>query len=121
MSKLRRLLVSPYPRDPPGQGVYEAKCKDCDKVYIGETGLRMETRIKTHSKGINSAIRKHAHARKACEEAFDFAMIRRCHNKNLRKIVEAAEIKKRTGLLNENKGVDSYLFVGRILFRLLTQ
>ncbi len=31
----------------------------------------METRIKTHSKGINSAIQKHAHAGKACEVAFE--------------------------------------------------
>ncbi len=35
-------------------------------------------------------------------------MIRRCHNTNPLKITEAAEIEKRTGLFNENKGVDSH-------------
>ena len=105
-SKLKRLLVKPYPRDPPGQGVYEAKCTDCSQVYIGETGLKLESRIKSHSTSKNSSVRQHVHG----QGKFDFALINRCHNTNARKIVEAFEIKKRKPELNENAGVFNYVF-----------
>ena len=32
-------------------GVYQLSCKDCEKVYVGETGHRFEIRMKEHVKG----------------------------------------------------------------------
>jgi GIY-YIG catalytic domain. len=31
--------------------VYKVKCKDCDKIYIGETKFKMKKRIDQHKKG----------------------------------------------------------------------
>ena len=33
--------------------VYEVKCSDCDKAYIGEFGRELGTRIKEHQGNIN--------------------------------------------------------------------
>ena len=55
---LKRLLVHPkdkrVPQDTAGV-VYEIPCKDCDKVYVGETGRRYGTREKEHQKDVKSA------------------------------------------------------------------
>ena len=104
MSKLRSLLVSPYPPDPPGQCVYEAKCTTCGKVYIGETGLFLESRKKSHMTAQNSAIRLHEH------NDFTFTMVARAQNINRRKIHEAFEICDRKPELNETNGVFRFCF-----------
>ena len=31
--------------------MYKLKCKDCDKVYIGETGRKFVVRLKEHARG----------------------------------------------------------------------
>ena len=33
--------------------VYQVKCSDCEKVYIGESGRELGTRIKEHQRNIN--------------------------------------------------------------------
>ena len=104
ISKLRSLLVSPYPRDPPGQCVYEATCSTCGKRYIGETGKLLESRIKSHSTAKNSSIREHEHCN------FTWEMIARFHDINKRKIAEAFEISNKNPELNENIGVFRYCF-----------
>ena len=45
--------------------VYRVKCKDCDKVYVGQTSRALKTRTKEHKKAIshgdpNSLLAKHA-------------------------------------------------------------
>ncbi len=135
-SKLRNLLVNPYPRDPPGQCVYEAKCNSCYKKYVGETGLLLETREKTHKTSKNSAVSIHARSCKDDSQkppqnsqdcaavrddiqrtatapraaTFDFSQISRCHHANKRMILESLEIKERKPALNENKGFSGYVF-----------
>jgi len=48
-------------------GVYSIPCKDCESVYIGQTGRTINTRIKEHSKSILpnskicSAVKDHVH------------------------------------------------------------
>ncbi len=44
--------------------VYKIPCKDCSLVYVGETGLNIDTRIKEHkyairTGNINNAVFKH--------------------------------------------------------------
>ncbi len=105
IGKLKSLLVKPYPRDPPGQGVYQSTCKKCGDSYIGETGLLLESRQKTHSTQKNSAIKGHAH------DAFDWEFIKRSHNANERKIYESLLIRKSRPKLNRNSGIDPYVFI----------
>jgi len=33
--------------------VYKIPCKDCDGVYIGETGQAFQTRLKEHQRDLN--------------------------------------------------------------------
>ena len=98
ISKLRSLLVHPYPKDPPGQCVYEAKCNLCEKTYIGETGLLLSSRIKSHKSQSNSALKLHEHS------DFKFTMVSRCHNMSRRKITEALAIRDQNPDLNRKDG-----------------
>ena len=52
---LRQQLVHPKDKRPPQETagvVYEIPCKDCDKVYVGETGRRFGVREKEHKKDV---------------------------------------------------------------------
>ena len=55
-STLRKALVHPKDKiqkeDKCGV-VYRVPCKNCDKVYIGETGRKLGTRIGEHQKDVN--------------------------------------------------------------------
>ena len=33
-------------------GIYQINCKDCEKIYIGNTQINLETRVKEHIKNI---------------------------------------------------------------------
>ncbi len=105
-NKLKTLLVKPYPSDPPGQGIYEAKCTICEKTYIGETGLSLESRQQSHKSGKNSALNRHTHG----FPAFEWKFLERCHENNRRKILESFVIRERNPELNKNLGVDHYVF-----------
>ncbi len=53
-NKLRERLVKPKDKTPMEQQsgvVYQLKCDNCDKIYIGETSRRLGTRYKEHSAG----------------------------------------------------------------------
>lgn len=66
-NKLKNLLVSTKNRSESIEksGIYEIKCKICDKIYIGQTRRRVETRFKEHCAHIRynrpekSAVAKH--------------------------------------------------------------
>ena len=52
---LRQQLVHPKDKRPPQDTagvVYEIPCKDCAKVYVGETGRRFGVREKEHKKDV---------------------------------------------------------------------
>ena len=52
---LRQQLVHPKDKRPPHDTagvVYEIPCKDCDKVYVGETGRRFGVREREHKKDV---------------------------------------------------------------------
>ena len=54
---LKRLLVHPKDKRSPQETagtVYEIPCKDCDRVYVGETGRRYGEREKEHQKDVDS-------------------------------------------------------------------
>ncbi|UYV70907.1 hypothetical protein LAZ67_8001073, partial [Cordylochernes scorpioides] len=36
----------------PNNVIYGIKCTECDKIYVGETGRNLETRIKEHQQGL---------------------------------------------------------------------
>ena len=59
-------LVNVYQRLPQNDkpGVYKIPCKDCNKVYIGQTGRNLNTRIVEHKRSVrygqeNSALFQH--------------------------------------------------------------
>ncbi len=74
---------------------------------MGETGLILENRRKSHEKDKNSAIRGHCHD----FDAFDWDFLCRAHNTNERKILESLHIREKKPALNRNQGVDPYVFV----------
>ena len=39
--------------------VYEIPCKDCEKVYIGQTKRYMKIRIREHKNNIKNAMKNH--------------------------------------------------------------
>ncbi len=56
-NKLREILVKPKDKTPMEQQsgvVYQLKCDNCDKMYIGETSRRLGTRYKEHTAGRHS-------------------------------------------------------------------
>ena len=78
-------------------GVYCILCKDCKLKYIGETSRNLHVRLKEHKKDIrignsNNALFLHISQH---NHNFDFnsaKMLTYIHNKNLRRIFEAAAI-----------------------------
>ena len=55
---LRQLLShqkDPIAKDDRSGVVYSIPCKDCDYVYIGETGLHLSTRINQHKDAVHKA------------------------------------------------------------------
>ncbi len=106
IGKLKTSLCRPYEKDPAGQGVYRATCLKCQKSYIGETGLRLETRVISHKRCQKSALSSHVHG----IESFDFQFLQRVHNTNRRKIYESFTISDSEPDLNRNSGVERYVF-----------
>ena len=104
--KIRQLLVNPYPKEPAGKGIYRATCKICEKSYIGETGLYLSSRSQRHKYDQNSAIKKHEHG----HGNFEFEHIARSYETNQRKILEAIFIKEEKPEINENSGIQTFLF-----------
>jgi GIY-YIG catalytic domain. len=49
-------LLYPYLKDniPPEKksGIYQIKCKDCEKIYIGKTKIDLKTKVKGHFRNI---------------------------------------------------------------------
>ena len=59
--KLRNLLVHPKDKmsaEEATECVYRIPCKNCDKVYVGETGRRFGTRLGEHRKEVEATCSK---------------------------------------------------------------
>ena len=97
-------------------GVYEIPCKDCDQIYVGESGRDLDKRIKEHKNDIKNANENNAmfvHLRKF-DHPIDFenakivypsSSVRRRH------IIESALIEKYKSTnecMNLNKGFSPY-------------
>ena len=80
-------------------GVYKILCKDCNSVYIGETGRDLATRIKEHKYAIrtandNNAIFRHVRDQSHRVDWDNSALIYKCNDYKKRKIIESFCIKK---------------------------
>jgi len=59
--KLRNLLVHPKDKmstEETTECVYRIPCKNCDKIYVGETGRRFGTRLSEHRKEVEASCSK---------------------------------------------------------------
>ena len=80
--------------------VYKVSCENCDKKYIGETGRRLETRIKEHKKGAEgekenvSGLSQHIKQTKHKIKFDDVEILHRESDYTKRKFKEALAIKK---------------------------
>ena len=91
------------------KGVYQLPCKDCNSVYIGETGRKLSTRIKEHKKDIRndkpfSAIANHANNELHEIDFENGKIIYPCSDLVKRRIVESSLIINSDNCLNLNKG-----------------
>ena len=70
MDNLRKILVSPKDKtalEKQSGVIYSIKCKDCDSLYIGESGLKLEKRLAEHKSRVassKSAISEHVECSK---------------------------------------------------------
>ena len=53
-------------------GVYKLKCKDCSKLYIGETGRKFECRLADHKRGEGNRTSSSLYARHFVDENHRF-------------------------------------------------
>ena len=80
-------------------GVYKIPCKDCDQVYIGETGRDLDTRIKEHKYACkignsNNALFVHSFDNNHSIDWKSSQMLYKCSNFKKRRIVESVCIDK---------------------------
>ena len=113
-ANLKSLLTSKNKsRLPPNSqpGVYMIDCK-CGKKYVGETGLKVSTRVKQHKKNVEdekwdlSGITNHA---KICKEGMkwdDVSLLKMEENKFDRKVREALEIQFRETAPHSDHGLN---------------
>ena len=88
--------------------VYEVKCKDCDRIYIGETGRKLNIRLEEHKKGGEGDQRKVSGLSQHMQQSkhninFNDAKIIYKENFKKRKLREGITIKKCKGLLLNKK------------------
>ena len=91
------------------KGVYSIPC-DCGKVYIGETGRSIQTRLKehnadiTHNRAKQSALAEHSVASKHHISLENAKVIINIEHYTMRRIREAIEIEKHPNNLNRDDG-----------------
>jgi predicted GIY-YIG superfamily endonuclease len=110
VSIIIQLLV--HPKDPVGlkiTGVYSVLC-ECGKVYIGETGHTIETRIKEHRRHYRlgqlekSAVAEHSILENHCIHWEEAGMLCKTHGYWDRIIKEAIQIKINRQNFNRDNG-----------------
>ena len=115
-NKIENRLCRNKPRDGSldGFGVYKIPCRDCEKVYIGESGRDLKVRMKEHMKDIEnmkeeSAVANHV---KESNHFFDFEnaeIMVPCTDRRKRRIIESSIIKSQLDkAVNLNHGFSPY-------------
>ena len=79
--------------------VYEIPCRECDQVYIGETGRNLRERLKEHQYAVNKKDMKNGTATHACQRQHmvDWSAAKvRCTEQHYwkRKVLEAIHIQQ---------------------------
>ena len=113
LTTLRKVLVSPKDKttlEKQSGVIYSIKCKDCDSLYIGESGRKLEKRLAEHkSKAASSksAIREHIERSKGHNIDWDNVKVLEREPKDFpRKILEAIHIRTLNPKLNRDKGLE---------------
>ena len=86
--------------------VYNIKCRDCDKEYIGETGRTLGKRVEEHRKLTSSAVHEHM---STTGHRIDWNKVKVIDSEPVehrRKTKEAIHIKQRRPTLNRDAGTD---------------
>ena len=78
-------------------GIYKIPCKDCNKIYIGETGKNLQTRIKQHRREFDNYNTSNANVVHWLDNGHRInwesaSLIKKCNNERKRKIIESAKI-----------------------------
>ena len=73
--------------------IYALQCSECQKIYVGQTGRILKTRIQEHLRDIkyvteNSSISKHFHTHESNNRNFEVFILEFCKNKFERLIKE---------------------------------
>ncbi len=101
----------PYYNNPHvGRRVYKATCTICKKTYVGETGLDLDSRIRSHQLSQSSSIVQHCNQENHPFDQVVFDMLSYSCNANLRKIQESIFIRKLSPELNNSQGVFPFVF-----------
>jgi len=93
--------------------VYKLKCKDCDKIYIGQTKRHLETRIKEHKNNIKNTAGKLSvvsNHRLDCNHDFDWEgpdILHRERNRKKREVAEMFYIKRFKNNVNLQKDTEN--------------
>jgi hypothetical protein len=112
-------------------GVYEIKCKHCDKVYVGQTKRTLDTRFKEHIAEVNKAKKQqekdlpYDFRSKVAEHMFtedhqltteDIRILRTISSPWKLDVAESLEINKKrtTSLLNKDQG-NGYTWLFKLL------
>ncbi len=115
---LRKQLVRPKDPIPPGRQdgvVYKIPCGECDKVYIGETGRALDTRMKEHDadvksknpdKKVKSAVAEHAHKTGHYPNWKNVECMEKDQHWYTRKVKEAIQIQLHPNNINRDSGVE---------------
>ena len=73
--------------------VYKVECKDCDKIYIGETKFNMKKKDVQFRKTLSSAVARHV---EQCEHKMDWGSLECLENEKRtipRKILESTHMR----------------------------
>ena len=110
----RKLVGTRPPRDfnhTSGAGVYRVPCKDCTKVYIGETGRDFQVRLGEHKTAVatgkeKNAVFQHLKTKNHPIDWKNAAVLYHSENERSRLVVESTLIKSQE-TFNNTKGVVS--------------
>ena len=106
------MMISRKPKEQQDKGVYVIPCKDCDNVYVGETGRNLDKRMYEHKRDIrvgNESSGVFCHVRDY-NHSIDFQgskLVFKSKNYIKRRIVESSLI---TSIPNFNLSEGQYSF-----------
>ena len=113
LTTLRKVLVSPKDKtnlEKRSGVVYSIKCKDCDSLYIGESGRNLEKRLEEHKSkaaSFKSVITEHDERSKGHNIDWENVKVLEREPRDFpSKILEAIHIRTLNPKLNRDKGLE---------------